>query len=160
MRARELALILGALSLTPVLAYDAGSSNARFDTAAVAVDATSYVGVANLGPTAGVPVVLENHNGYANDAVTVTNGFASPVTMQATLTSNPAGRFSVSNPSVSLAAGASTTFRLQDNDQQHNKLCTSVTLQVDAFVGGTGGARTGHAVLSRQVFIEVRPTKC
>lgn len=159
MRAGHVVLIVASLSLGPVLAFDGGSTAPRTDTAAVVGDAAAFVKVTNLAPTLATRLVLVNGNGYEDNVLVVQNLYSSSITLQASLPTNPQGRFTLPNPTATLAPGAQHTLKLQDDDPVHKRACTSVVVQVDAYLGGTGAARRGHATVARQAFVEVK-TAC
>jgi hypothetical protein len=155
---RWLSLAVAALSLTPVLAFDAASTGGRAHASAVAADGSAYLAVTNLGPSAASPVLLVTANDFEDNAMTLRNQYTAPVAVQATLATNPDGRFVLPNPSATLAPGAQHTLKIQDDHPQHPRVCTSVTVRVDGYVGGAGPAREGHSVVSRAVFVKVRAT--
>ncbi len=156
MRLLHVLLIALAVSLTPVLAFNAGSTSARTESAAVAADSTSFLTLVNLGPSPTSYLSLANGNGYEDDALRITNAFSTTVYVQLSLSTNPEGRFVPSPLSATLAPGQQVTIKLQDDDSNHSRTCTSVVFRVDAYVGGSGASRKGHAIVSREVFVEVK----
>lgn len=148
-------LIALALTLTPVLAFDAGLGGDRANAAAVTDDSGAFLVVTNLAPSAAAPLVLSNGNGFEANALSAGNGYTATTILQATLLNDAGGRFKISNPTATLAPGATHTFKVEDQASPHTRGCFALTFRVDAYLGGTGPARAGHATVDRVVHVQV-----
>jgi len=152
-KAWEGALIVIGLLMAPVLAYT--ETGARTQQAAVVSDTSAFVAVTNLAPSSQSPLVLNTGNDFEANALTVRNLMSSTIRVQASLIENPGGRFTLPNPNAVLGVGASATLKIQDDVTPHSRTCTSVVVRLDVTVQDAGGARQGHVVLDRRVFLQV-----
>lgn len=152
---RHAILLALALTLTPVLAFDAGMGGNRTDAAAVTADSGAFLAITNLGPNPAAPIVLNNGNDFEDDLLSTGNAYATTAVLQATLLNDQGGRFKISNPTATLAPGATHTFKVEDQASPHTRGCFALTLRVEADLGGAGSARVGHASIDRLVHVQV-----
>lgn len=152
---RHAVLIALALTLTPVLAFDAGQNGDRGNAAAVTADSGAFLTLTNLAPSPAAPVVLNTGNDFEENVLSAGNAYTATTTLQATLLNDEEGRFKISNPTATLAPGAEHTFKIEDQASRHSRGCFALTLRVDAYLGGTGSARAGHATIDRVVHVQV-----